>query len=120
MCGCHCGGLLGHWACLDPKGSRYAGADQTGPPEWTVSGDLLTCMQVTDCNAAFFDAANQYAGSLPESRSLRRQGLLETLHSRSQRDLSAGQSSEIDRVYRAYPALNDDDFIRENLSDWLK
>jgi len=33
--------------------------------------------------------------------------------------LSPGQSAEIDRVYRAYPHLNDDDFIRARLADWL-
>jgi hypothetical protein len=27
---------------------------------------------------------------------------------------------EIDRVYRAYPALNDDVFVREHLDAWLR
>jgi len=27
---------------------------------------------------------------------------------------------EIDRVYRAYPELNDDEFVREGLAEWLK
>jgi hypothetical protein len=31
--------------------------------------------------------------------------------------LSPGQSVEIDRVYRAYPHLNDDDFVRARLSE---
>jgi hypothetical protein len=27
---------------------------------------------------------------------------------------------EIDRVYRVYPALNDDNFVRESRDAWLK
>jgi hypothetical protein len=33
--------------------------------------------------------------------------------------LSPGQSEEIDRIYRDYPHLNDDAFIRSNLEQWL-
>ena len=33
--------------------------------------------------------------------------------------LSPGQAQEIDRVWRAYPHLNDDVFVRENLDGWL-
>ena len=29
-------------------------------------------------------------------------------------------SEEIDRVYRMYPHLNDDDFVRDHLSDWME
>jgi hypothetical protein len=34
--------------------------------------------------------------------------------------LSPGQSEEIDRVCARYPALNDDEFVRENLARWLR
>ena len=33
--------------------------------------------------------------------------------------LSPGQSEEIDRVYRDYPHLHDDDFVRGHLAEWL-
>jgi hypothetical protein len=33
--------------------------------------------------------------------------------------LSPGQREEIDRVYAAYPELNDDGFVRKNLERWL-
>jgi hypothetical protein len=33
--------------------------------------------------------------------------------------MSDGQLEEIDRVYRLYPHLNDDAFVKENLSRWL-
>jgi len=36
-----------------------------------------------------------------------------------QEDLSPGQLEEIDRVYRSYPHLNDDDFVARNLDLWL-
>ena len=35
-------------------------------------------------------------------------------------NLSPGQSVEIDRVYRSYPHLNDDTFVREHLDEWLR
>ena len=31
-----------------------------------------------------------------------------------------GQLEEIDRVYRAYPHLNDDAFVAEHRDEWLK
>ena len=33
--------------------------------------------------------------------------------------MSPGQSEEITRVYEAYPELNDDAFVKENLDKWL-
>ncbi|MDX1359682.1 MAG: dihydrodipicolinate synthase family protein, partial [Clostridia bacterium] len=48
------------------------------------------------------------------------QGLMETILCLSDHEqLSLGQSGEIDRVYKMYPDLNDDDFIKENLKKWL-
>ena len=37
----------------------------------------------------------------------------------SRETLSPGQSSEIERVYSAYPHLNDDVFVAENLDRWM-
>jgi hypothetical protein len=34
--------------------------------------------------------------------------------------LSPGQTAEIDRVYAAYPHLNDDDFVSNHLAEWLE
>jgi hypothetical protein len=78
-------------------------------------------VEVTDANAAFFDAANGYAGCIPGIHEvLRRQGLLEgTWCLDPNETLSPGQAEEIDRVHRAYPHLNDDDFVRRHLDDWL-
>ena len=76
---------------------------------------------VTDCNAAFFDAANDFAGCIAGCHEvLRRQGLLEgTWCLDPEEGLSPGQAAEIDRVYGAYPELNDDDFVARNLERWL-
>jgi hypothetical protein len=76
---------------------------------------------VTDANAAFFDAANGFAGCIAGIHEvLRRQGLLETIRCLDAHEvLSPGQVEEIDRVYRAYPHLADDAFVAEHLDAWL-
>ena len=52
---------------------------------------------------------------------LRRQGLLTNILTLDPNEsLSPGQAVEIDRVYRAYPHLNDDAFVREHLDEWLR
>ena len=76
---------------------------------------------MTDTNAAFFDVANAFAGCIPGIHEvLRRQGLLVSNRCLNPHEcLSPGQSAEIDRVYAAYPHLNDDTFVAEHLDDWL-
>ncbi len=76
---------------------------------------------ITDCNAAFFDAANGYAGCIAGIHEvLRRQGLLEGIWCLDPAEtLSPGQREEIDRVYQAYPHLNDDVFVAEHREAWL-
>jgi len=52
---------------------------------------------------------------------LRRQGLLEGIWCLDPNEtLSRGQSEEIDRVYGAYPHLNDDAFVRQHIEQWLR
>ena len=62
-----------------------------------------TGIEVTDANAAFFDAANGFAGCIAGLHEvLRRQGLLSTIRCLDPHEaLSPGQREEIDRVYRA-------------------
>jgi dihydrodipicolinate synthase/N-acetylneuraminate lyase len=118
------GGLLGHWAVWTKKAvelhAQCRRLARTGKP---VPARLLTqAAQVTDANAAFFDAANGYAGCIPGLHEvLRRQGLLEgTWCLDPNEQLSPGQSEEIDRVYHAYPHLHDDEFVAENRDKWLR
>jgi hypothetical protein len=77
--------------------------------------------QVTDSNSAIFDVRNDFAGCIAGCHEvLRRQGLLEGIWCLDPHEgLGPGQKEEIDRVYAAYPQLNDDDFVRANLERWL-
>lgn len=115
------GGLLGHWAVWTRKAVEQLEEikkvrSEAISPEW-----LTRNVEVTDCNAAFFDPANQFHGCIPGIHEvLRRQGLLEGIWCLNPNEtLSPGQSEEIDRVYRDYPHLNDDDFVKEHLEKWL-
>ena len=76
---------------------------------------------MTDCNAAFFDVANNFHGCIAGCHEvLRRQGLLEGIWCLDPAEgLGAGQAEEIDRVYRTYAHLSDDAFVAENLERWL-
>lgn len=117
------GGLLGHWACWTRRAVEHLDACKQARATATIPPALLTLAgRVTDANAALFDAAHQFAGCLPGIHEvLRRQGLLETTRCLNpDQRLSPGQSDEIDRIYRAYPHLNDDAFVAEHLDDWLR
>jgi hypothetical protein len=117
------GGLLGHWAvwtrrAVDLLNECHSAAAGGG----SIPRSLLRrSVEVTDCNAAFFDPSHNFAGCIAGLHEvLRRQGLLEGIWCLDPNEgLSAGQSEEIDRVYKAYPHLNDDVFVRENLHEWL-
>jgi Dihydrodipicolinate synthetase family len=115
------GGLLGHWSVwvktaveLLDRIHAAAGAD--------VPRDLLALdSQITDCNAAIFDVANDFHGVIAGCHEiLRRQGLLAGIWCLDPNEtLGPGQRQEIDRVCAAYPHLNDDAFVRANLERWL-
>ena len=82
---------------------------------------LRLAVEVTDCNAALFDAANGFRGVIAGLHEiLRRQGLLEGIWCLDPNEtLSPGQAEEIDRVCRAYPHLTDDRFVAEHRDQWL-
>ena len=113
------GGLLGHWSVWTKRAiellERCRNADAS--PELLRLG-----VEVTDSNAAFFDAANGFRGCIAGLHEvLRRQGLLEGLWCLDEHEtLSTGQFAEIDRVYRAYPHLHDDDFVASHRDKWLE
>ncbi len=117
------GGLLGHWACWTRRAVELLEETQTVAESETISSAWLTrAIEVTDSNAALFDVANNFHGCIAGIHEvLRRQGLLEGRWCLDpDEDLSPGQREEIDRVYEAYPHLNDDEFVRENLDRWLR
>jgi hypothetical protein len=118
------GGLLGHWAVWTQKAAELLAechlAVQAGG---VLSAELLRrANEVTDSNAAFFDAGNQFAGCIPGLHEvLHRQGLLEGVWCLDPREgLSSGQREEIDRVCAAYPHLNDDAFVAAHREQWLR
>jgi Dihydrodipicolinate synthetase family len=116
------GGLLGHWAVWTQKAAELLRDCQAAAGTKSISQDLLRrSVEVTDSNAAFFDAANHFTGCISGLHEvLRRQGLLEGIWCLDpQENLGRGQKEEIDRVYRAYPHLNDDDFVAQRLDEWL-
>ena len=118
------GGLLGQWAVGTRQAVRLLeechGIVKGG-------GDIPKRMlrrnaEITDANAAIFDAANWFAGCIPGIHEvLRRQGILAgTWCLDPEERLGPGQKEEIDRVCAAYPDLNDDEFVQKHLDEWLR
>ena len=115
------GGLLGHWAVWAKRAVELVEDIKSGAYDSDTAEALALANQVTDTNSAFFDAANHFAGCIVGLHEvLRRQGLLEGVWTLNEKEiLTPDQKAEIDRVYRAYPNLNDDSFVAENLDRWL-
>ena len=118
------GGLLGHWAVWTLRAVRLLERihDDIRIERPLAQSWLTLANEITDSNAAFFDPAHHFHGCIAGLHEvLRRQGLLEGRWCLNpHEDLSPGQMEEIDRVYRAYPHLNDDAFVRQHLDEWLK
>ena len=117
------GGLLGQWAVWTSKAVAMrqqcremseAGVDIPQPL-------LQQAIELTDANAALFDASHSFEGCIPGIHEvLRRQGLLEGCWCLDEQELLRDdQSAEIDRVLSAYPHLTDDDFVAEHRDEWL-
>lgn len=113
------GGLLGHWSVWTYKvvelfesiksciNNNYAGLQE-----------LLTLgIAVTDMNAAIFDPAHAFRGSIAGIHEvLRRQGLLAGIWCLDKEEiLSPGQLQEIDRVISQYSYLTDNEFVKDFL-----
>lgn len=118
------GGLLGHWAVWTKRAVEQLKeihqikqkSDQIPARYFQLAN------QITDANAAIFDPQNSFAGCIPGIHEiLRRQGLLQNRYTLNpNEELSPGQMKEIDRVYKMYLHLNDDEFVKENKDEWLK
>lgn len=116
------GGLLGHWSVWTQKAVELLDKCRALRDAPAVPVEMLALdSAVTDCNAAFFDVANNFHGVIAGCHEvLRRQGLLEGRWCLDpDEDLSPGQAEAIDRVYRLYPELNDDAFVAANRERWL-
>jgi len=113
------GGLLGHWSVWTKRAVELLDRCHHA----AATPDLLRLgVEVTDSNAAFFDAANGFRGCLAGLHEvLRRQGLLAGIWCLDETEgLSPGQCQEIDRVCRAYPHLHDDAFVAAGRDEWLR
>lgn len=115
------GGLLGHWAVHTSKAVEMFNEVKRVKAEAGDYSKLLTLgVKVTDANAAYFDTRNNFKGCIAGiNEVLARQGLLKGNWCLMEHEvLSPGQSEYIDEVYAAYPELNDDEFVKENLATW--
>ena len=116
------GGLLGHWAVWTKRGVELLEAAKKERASGSISREMMILNNgITDVNAVLFDAANGFRGCIPGLLEiLRRQGLVEGRWCLDEKEvLSPGQSAEIDRLYRDYPDLNDDEFVSSHLEKWL-
>jgi len=118
------GGLLGHWACWTRGAVQMLeqchAAVESGKD---IPQKLLTlASEITDANGAFFDVRHAFAGCIAGIHEvLVRQGLMAGRWCLDpNEDLSPGQKDEIDRVYAAYPHLNDDEFIAQHRDEWMR
>lgn len=116
------GGLLGHWAVWTRRAVELLEAVKCARTHGAGTEALLaSSAEITDANAAIFDAQHAFRGCIPGIQEiLRRQGLLAGRWCLNPtEELSSGQIEEIDRVCSSYPHLADDEFVAENLDRWL-
>jgi hypothetical protein len=116
------GGLLGHWSVWTRRAVELLNRCHAAEADMSIQAQLMgLASQITDTNAAFFDAANGFRGVIAGLHEvLRRQGLLAGIWCLDEAEsLGPGQLQEIDRVLGAYPHLNDDAFVAEHRDAWL-
>jgi hypothetical protein len=118
------GGLLGQWAVgtraavsLLEQARRAACGDRDA---YLALGRMAS--DLVDVNQAVFDPGHDFRGVIAGVHEmLRQQGLMAGIWCLDPAEgLSPGQAAEIARVRRAYPELNDDAFIADNLDHWLR
>ena len=116
------GGLLGHWSVWTQRAVELLARIHAAVAQGVVPPDLLALdAQVTDCNAALFDVANDFHGCIAGCHEvLRRQGLLAGIWCLDPAEgLSPGQADALSRIQRDYPHLVDDAFVALHRERWL-
>jgi dihydrodipicolinate synthase/N-acetylneuraminate lyase len=116
------GGLLGQWAVWTRRAVELLQSVHDAKYNCArIDTVLARGAEITDANAAIFDARHEFRGCIPGIHEvLRRQGLLAGRWCLEPAEvLSKGQLEEIERVYSSYPLLNDDEFVAEHLDQWL-
>lgn len=111
------GGLLGHYAVWTKRSVELYHYVKQGLTNKNLHFEeaLRTAVEITDMNAALFDATNNFKGSIAGIHEvLRRQGLLEGVWCLNPKEkLSEGQAAEIDRVTAQYKQWTDDAYVKE-------
>jgi len=118
------GGLLGQWAVGTRAAVRVlelSNRAHSGDAD-SLATLIKMATDLTDFNAAVFDAAHDFAGVIAGVHEvLRQQGLFEgTWCLDPHAALSPGQAEEIARARQMYPCLTDDDFVAEYRDEWLR
>ncbi|MDN5928874.1 MAG: dihydrodipicolinate synthase family protein [Hyphomicrobiales bacterium] len=116
------GGLLGHWSVWTQAAVGVFENIRKAVAAGVIEPSLLALdAQITDCNAALFDVANDFRGCIAGCHEiLRRQGLLEGIWCLDPEEgLSPGQAEALTRIQRDYPHLMDDGFVAKNRERWL-
>jgi dihydrodipicolinate synthase/N-acetylneuraminate lyase len=117
------GGLLGQWGVWTRRAVELLESVKRCRREGGASSLELLALgqQLTDANAALFDARNAFRGCIPGIHEvLRRVGLMAGRYCLDpDEELSPGQREELDRVIGDYPHLTDDAFVLENRDRWL-
>jgi dihydrodipicolinate synthase/N-acetylneuraminate lyase len=116
------GGLLGQWAVWTQAAVQMLAAihaqraaGQVDYAHWLTYG-----AQLTEANAAIFDAAHDYRGCIPGiAYVLQQQELVATTRTLNPHEILApGQTAEIERIRHRYPFLTDDAFVAAHRDGW--
>lgn len=117
------GGLLGHWSVWTKRAVEtfYRALQERTAGSLSKQLQILS-NQITAANGVLFDVQNNFRGCIAGLMEvLRRQGLVKSAVCLNESEqLSAGQADDIDRIYRDYRHLTDDDFVRENIDHWFR
>lgn len=116
------GGLLGQWGVWTERAVAMLAELKRARRRPALAADWLRRnAELTDANAAVFDASHGFAGCIPGIHELlRRAGIFGSIACLNPHEqLSPGQARELDRVTRAYPWLTDAAFVRRHRLRWL-
>lgn len=114
------GGLLGQWSVWTNRAVEIFDRCKACRVSGIIDAELLTVAEhLTEANGAVFDVANRFAGCIPGLHYvLMKQGLMRGTWCLNPNEvLSEGQAEEIDRVWKIYPEVADDDFVKAFLQN---